>query len=229
MDKQYGLIFDVDGVIADTEGPTAEATIKVFADLFGIKSVKVEDFEAGIGKGAVAYIKAAAKVHGLELTDEQVAEAEKMREENLIRLLEQSPLPAFGGVLELMEAALARPDFRLAIATSSSREMSEVAVRGAKVPCNRMTYVSGSDVKNKKPHPEIFLLAAERMGIPPASCVVIEDSPGGVEAAKAAGAKCIAVTNTTTPENLRRADLICDSLEQISLETVVNLVSSRSG
>ena len=225
MDKLYGLIFDVDGVIADTEGPTAEATIKVFADLFGIKKVKAEDFEAGIGKGAVAYIKAAAEVHGLELTDEQVAQAEKMREENFIKLLQERPVPAFGGVLELIDAALARPDFRLAIATSSSREMSEVAVRGAKVPCDRMAYVSGSDVKNKKPHPEIFLLAAQRMGIPPAGCVVIEDSPGGVEAAKAAGAKCIAVTNTTTPENLRQADLICESLEQVDLETLVNLVS----
>jgi HAD superfamily hydrolase (TIGR01509 family) len=229
MSKLYGLIFDVDGVIADTEGPTAEATIKVFADLFGIKNVKAEDFEAGIGKGAVAYIKAAAKVHGLELTDEQVAEAEKMREENFIKLLQEQPLPAFGGVLKLIDAALARPDFRLAIATSSSREMSEVAVRGAQVPCDSMTYVSGSDVKNKKPHPEIFLLAAERIGIPPASCVVIEDSPGGVEAAKAAGPKCIAVTNTTTPENLRQADSICESLEQIDLETVVNLVSPNPG
>jgi HAD superfamily hydrolase (TIGR01509 family) len=229
MGKQYGLIFDVDGVIADTEGPTAEATIKVFADLFGIEGVKPEDFEEGIGKGAVAYIKAAAKVHGLELTDEQVAHAERMREENFISLLEESPLPAFPGVLELMEAALTRPDFRLAIATSSSREMSEVAVRGAKVPYNKMAYVSGSDVKNKKPHPEIFLLAAERMEIPPQSCVVIEDSPGGVEAAKAARAKCIAVTNTTTPENLRQADLICHSLEQVDLETVVNLVSANAG
>jgi HAD superfamily hydrolase (TIGR01509 family) len=227
--KLYGLIFDVDGVIADTEGPTAEATIKVFADLFDIKNVKTEDFEAGIGKGAVAYIKAAAKVHGLELTNEQVAQAERMREENFINLLKEQPLPAFPGVLQLMNAALARSDFRLAIATSSSREMSEVAVRGARVPCDRMTYVSGSDVKNKKPHPEIFLLAAERMGMPPTSCVVIEDSPGGVEAAKAAGAKCIAVTNTTTGENLRQADLICDSLEQVSLETIINLVSPNPG
>ncbi|MHC4647064.1 MAG: HAD family hydrolase [Planctomycetota bacterium] len=169
MAKLYGLIFDVDGVIADTEGPTAEATIKVFEDLFAIKGVKREDFEAGIGKGAVAYIKAAANVHGLELNEQQVAQAEKMREQNFISLLEQSPVPAFAGVLELMNAALARPDFKLAIATSSSREMSEVAIKGAKVPYHKMAYVSGSDVKNKKPHPEIFLLAAERIGIMPAT------------------------------------------------------------
>jgi HAD superfamily hydrolase (TIGR01509 family) len=227
MDKLYGLIFDVDGVIADTEAPTAEATIKVFEDLFGIKGVKREDFEAGIGRGAEAYIVAAAKIHGLELTDKQLAQAVRMREQNFIRLLEQSTLPAFPGVLELMEAALTRPDFRLAIATSSSREMSEVALRGAKVPYNKMAYVTGSDVKNKKPHPEIFLLAAEQMGIPPTSCVVIEDSPGGVEAAKAAGTRCIAVTNTTTAKNLYEADLLCDSLEQVDTETILKLIEDN--
>jgi HAD superfamily hydrolase (TIGR01509 family) len=227
MGKLYGLIFDVDGVIADTEGPTAEATIKVFEDSFGIKGVRPEDFEAGIGRGAEAYIKAAARVHGLELTNEQLTQAVETREQNFIRLLERSPLPAFPGVLELMEAALARPDFRLAIATSSSREMSEVALKGAKVPYHKMAYVSGSDVKNKKPHPEIFLLAAQRTGISPENCVVIEDSPGGVEAAKAAGAKCIAVTNTAAAEKLSEADLVCDSLAEIDLETVTKLVEGN--
>jgi HAD superfamily hydrolase (TIGR01509 family) len=227
MAKLYGLIFDVDGVIADTEGPTAEATIQMFEDLFGLRSVQRQDFEAGIGKGAEPYIKAAAKVHGLELTEEQLAQAVKKREQNFIRLLQQSPVPAFPGVLKLMNAALARPDFRLAIATSSSREMSEIALKGAKVPYDKITYVTGSDVKNRKPDPEIFLLAGQRMGLAPTNCVVIEDSPGGVEAAKAAVTKCIAVTNTTTAERLVKADFVCDSLEQINLEIIIRLVGGK--
>jgi HAD superfamily hydrolase (TIGR01509 family) len=227
MAKLYGLIFDVDGVIADTEGPTAEATIQMFEDLFGLRGVQRKDFEAGIGKGAEPYIKAAAKVQGLELTEEQLAQAVKKREQNFIRLLQQSPVSAFPGVLQLMNAALARSDFRLAIATSSSREMSEIALKGAKVPYHRMDYVTGSDVKNRKPDPEIFLLAAQHMGIATADCVVIEDSPGGVEAAKAAGAKCVAVTNTTTAEKLAKADFVCDSLEQINLETIIRLVGDK--
>jgi sugar-phosphatase len=126
-----------------------------------------------------------------------------------------------------MNAALARPDFGLAIATSSSREMSEVALKGANVPYDRMDYVTGSDVKNRKPDPEIFLLAARRMGIATVDCVVIEDSPGGVEAARAAATKCIAVTNTTTAEKLAKANLVCDSLEQIDLETIIRLVGGK--
>jgi len=72
--------------------------------------------------------------------------------------------------------------------------------------------------------PELFLLAAERMGIDPANCVVIEDAPNGVQAAKAAGARCIAITNSTDAENLAEADLVCDSLEKIKLETIVKLI-----
>ena len=89
-----------------------------------------------------------------------------------------------------------------------------------------MIYVTGSEVKNKKPHPELFLLAAERMGIRPANCVVIEDAPNGIQAAKAAGAKCIAVTNTTSAADLAEADLVCHSLEQIDLDVIHELVDS---
>ena len=227
MAKLYGLIFDVDGVIADTEPPTAEASIRVFEDLFGVKGVKRQDFEAGLGCGPDAYVKAAAEIHGLQLTDEQLAQAVRMREENFIRLLQESPVAAFPGVLELMEAALGRQNFRLAIATSSSRQMSEVILKGAKIPYDKMAYVTGSDVQNKKPNPEIFLLAAERMAIAPADCIVIEDTPDGVRAAKAAGAKSIAVTNTATAEKLSAADLICNSLEKVDIETIIQMIEAR--
>ena len=90
-----------------------------------------------------------------------------------------------------------------------------------------MVYITGSDVKNKKPNPELFLLAAERMGVESANCVVIEDAPNGVQAAQAAGAKCIAVTNSTNAANLSQADLVCDSLEQINLETIVKLIQTK--
>ena len=224
MDQVYGLIFDVDGVIADTEPANAEATIKVFEDLFGLKGVKAGDFEAGIGRGAEAYVMAAAAIHGLNLTDEQLAQATQMREKNFLAIARRGCIPAFPGVLTLMQSALARPDFKLAIATSSSREMSEAALKSAKAPYHKMEYVTGSEVKNKKPHPDLFLKAIQKIALAPADCVVIEDSPGGVEAAKAAGALCIAVTNTTTAENLAGADLICDSLKQVSPETIITMV-----
>jgi len=227
MSRVYGLIFDVDGVIADTEAVNAQASIKVFADLFGVEGVHRSDFEAGLGRGAEEYVKAAARVHGLELTPEQIKAATQLRQEYFLDVLKKKSLPAFPGVLELMEKALKEKDFRVAIATSGTLEKSQVVLESAKIPYEKMVYITGNDVKNKKPDPELFLLAAERMGIEPAGCVVIEDAPNGIQAAKAAGAKCIAVTNSTNSASLHQADLVCDSLEQVDLEVITKLIEGK--
>ncbi len=147
-----------------------------------------------------------------------------MRQEKFLAILAEEPLGPFEGVLELMQAAMAREDFRVAIATSGTREKSEAVLRSANVPYREVTYITGSDVTKKKPDPELFLLAAERAVVAPALCVVIEDAPDGVAAAKAAGAKCIAVTNSTTAEKLAAADLVVDSLAEVDIEEVIRLI-----
>jgi len=224
MTRLYGLIFDVDGVIADTEAVNAQVTARVFAELFGIENVVRADFDAGIGRGAAEYVKAGARAHGVEPTDDQVREATNLRQEYFLNVLNQAPLPPFPGVLELMAEALDSPDFKTAIATSGTLIKSRAVLNAAKVPYEQMVYINGNDVTHQKPDPQLFLLAAQAMKIPPPDCVVIEDAPNGVQAAKAAGAKCIAVTNTTTAENLAQADLICKTLEEINLNTIINLI-----
>jgi beta-phosphoglucomutase-like phosphatase (HAD superfamily) len=72
--------------------------------------------------------------------------------------------------------------------------------------------VSGDDVTHGKPDPEIYITAAQRLGVAPVACVAIEDAPAGVEAAKRAGMRCIAVTNSVPGEQLQKADLIVASL-----------------
>jgi len=228
MEKLHGLIFDVDGVIADTEPVNARVTIRVLDDMFGLKGVRPEDFDAGIGKGAEKYVKAGADAHGLALSDEQIKAAADLREQYLIETIQAEPLPAFAGVLELINAALQRPEFRLAIATSASLELSRAILESAKIPYQRMVYVNGSEIRRKKPDPELFLTAASRMGIEPAHCVVIEDAPSGVQAAKTAGSRCIAVTNSVNASELQQADMICDSLEQIDTVTIIALIEKNS-
>ena len=224
MIAKYGLIFDVDGLIADTEPLNAEVTIRVLADMFGLQGVKYADFATGYGKGAEAYVKAGARVHGLELTDEQAHAAAELRERYLVESVRKEGLPAFPGVLRLIQDALKSKDFRLAIATSASQELSEAILTAVKVPYRKMVYVSGSDVTKKKPDPQIFLIAIQRLGIEAARCVVFEDAPSGVQAAKAAGARCIAVTNTVSSKELSGADVICDSLEKVNLEMIRALI-----
>jgi HAD superfamily hydrolase (TIGR01509 family) len=227
MSKLYGLIFDVDGVIADTEAANARASIKVFADYLGLKGVVRKDFEAGLGRGAEEYVKAGARTHGIDLTDEQVEEITQLRQDYFLKVLTEESMPAFPGVLDLIEKAMNSEDFRLAIATSGTHIKSQAVLEAAKIPYKKMVYIHGDYVKVKKPNPELFLLAAKGIDIEPANCVVIEDAPNGVQAARNAGAKCIAVTNSTTAENLSHADLVCESLEQINLQTITTLIDQK--
>ena len=227
MDKLYGLIFDVDGVIADTETINARVSIKVFADFFGVEGVVRKDFEAGLGRAAEEYVKAGARIHGLEVTEEQINKATQLRQQYFLKVLSEEPLEPFPGVLELMKEVMLREDFRVAIATSGTLEKSRAVLEATKVPYQEMVYINGDQVKNKKPDPELFLLAAERIGIEPANCVVIEDTPNGIQAAKAAGANCIAVTNSISAAKLSEADLVCDSLEDIKLDMIQELNDSN--
>ena len=220
----YGLIFDVDGVIADSERVNAQASIKVFSDLFDTHHVQRQDFEAGLGRGAEAYMRAAAEIHGLDLTDEQVARATEARQANFLEILNQETLPPFPGVVDLMDAAMNHADFHVAIATSSARDKSEAVLTSARIPYQSMVYITGDDVKSKKPNPELFVRAAQGIDVLPEKCVVIEDAPNGIQAAKAAGCQCIAVTNSTTPDKLSQADRIVSSLTEVSIDDLMALV-----
>lgn len=228
MNNQYGLIFDVDGIIADTEGVNARATSQVFADLFGVEGVTREDFEPGIGRGAEAYVEAGAEAHGITLSSEQLQQAVRNRQEYFLRLLAEEPLPPFPGVESLIEAGLRNDRCRLAIATSGSRTKSQAVLESAGISYKQMVYITGDDVTWKKPDPELFLTAAGRLQIPPERCLVVEDAPNGVEAAKAAGCRCLAVTNTTDQEHLRLADRVVDSLKTVTFEEIFRIIDSKA-
>lgn len=223
--SKYGLIFDVDGVIADTESVNARASIKAFEDLLGLRGVTRPDFKEGLGRGSAEYVKAAARVHNVDLTEEQVESLTEARQRNFLALLAQDPLPAFPGVIALIDAARKDAGFAMAIATSSTREKSGAVLRSAGVPFEEMPWITGDDISRKKPDPEVFLTAANRLGIEPGNCVVIEDAPNGVAAARAGGFRCIAVTNSVPAEELADADRVVGTLEEVSLDILYALVS----
>jgi beta-phosphoglucomutase-like phosphatase (HAD superfamily) len=79
------------------------------------------------------------------------------------------------------------------------------------------TVVKGEDALRKKPAPDGFLFAAEKLGVMPAECVVVEDAVNGVQAAKAAGMRCVAVATSFPPARLYEADVVRDSIAQVSL------------
>ena len=85
-------------------------------------------------------------------------------------------------------------------------------------------YITGDTIAHKKPHPEIYLAAAAALGLAPSRCVAIEDAVTGVTSAKAAGMKCIGVTNSFPAEELSHADLIIRSVEELDLTKLQGLI-----
>jgi len=215
------LIFDVDGVIAETEVLNARASVLMFRQLYGVE-VHPEDFRPFVGTGDEHYVEGVAEKYGVEIDTEA---AVQRRAENFFKLLEDEPLPAAPGVMALVTAARDDPELKLAIATSGNKDKQFPVITGAGLKLEWFDIVvTGDDIIHKKPHPEIYVVTAEKLSVPPERCVVLEDAPAGVEAAKSAGMPCIAVTSSVDAAQLAAADLVVDSLGEVSMESVRKLL-----
>ena len=131
--------------------------------------------------------------------------------------------------LEMMPGAmhslsLFRNRFKLAIASSGAMEYINLVISKFKLGRCFDVIVSGDDVTKGKPDPETYIVAARKLGLKPSECAVLEDAHAGIESAKKAGCKCIAIRNPNTPpQDMSKADIILDSLEKISVEMINKL------
>ena len=115
----------------------------------------------------------------------------------------------------------------MAIASSAPMENIQLIIRGLGIDDCFQAIVWGREVAEGKPSPEVFMLAARKLGVEPRDCVVIEDAVAGVAAAKSAAMKCLAVTNSHSRNSLQEADLIVDTLEAISVRHLAGLFSAK--
>jgi HAD superfamily hydrolase (TIGR01509 family) len=119
------------------------------------------------------------------------------------------------GAVELIDA-LDADGFLLAVGSSGPTENIDLCLERLARRERFAAVVTGADVTRGKPDPQVFLLAAERLGLPPASCCVVEDAAHGVEAACRAGMKAVALTGTAPRDRLADADLVVDQLRELS-------------
>lgn len=210
----WALILDVDGVVADTEVLNARASVLMFEELYGV-TVQPKDFQPFIGHGDERYVEGVAEQYRVRIDTQAAVDR---RAENFFKLLQNEPLPAAPGVLELVEAARQEPELKLAIATSGQKAKQFPVIEGTGLKLEWFdAVITGDDVDRKKPDPQIYRRTAERLGLSPDCCIVFEDAPAGVEAAKAAGMLCVAVTTSAPAEELRAADVVVQTLVEIDL------------
>lgn len=209
------VIFDLDGLIFDSETPEVLAWQETYAR-YGLE-FPLDRWLLNVGRidspwDAYAALRAIAPPLDLAVV------RGFWRERHDIHAREyRRPLP---GVVALLAVVRAR-GWRTAVASSSRQASIQRALQALNMTDQFDATAGGDEVERAKPAPDVYLLAAKRVGATPAECVALEDSQNGVLAAKAAGMTCIAVPSALTRSlDFSAADLVVRSLEEVTPETI---------
>lgn len=204
-----GILMDMDGVLVDSEPILREAVSRFFAD----KGIKVEsaDLQPFLGTGEDHVLAGVAAEHGVTVDFPRDLD----RLYDLYLQLIPGRLKLVAGASTFLAEARKR-HLKVALASSAANVKVENNLRAVSVPLSSFdAVVDARDVRHKKPHPDIFLTAAQRLGLAPSVCLVVEDAVAGVQAAKAAGCRCLALTTTFPAERLTAADWIAPDLAHV--------------
>lgn len=220
----YGVVFDLDGVIIDSHDQHERSWFQL-AEKLGLPLTKAQ-FKESFGMRNEMCIP---HVFGWATKEEEdkIAKLGDEKEELYRTLLAEGGLSPLPGVVALV-SGLAAAEMPISLGSSTSRKNIEVCFKTTGLDrFFESNYTGAEDVSRGKPAPDVFLEAARKIDRSPDDCVVIEDAHVGVEAALAAGMKVIAVTTTHPRDTFTDsgADLIVDSLEEVSPGKIVNLLS----
>ncbi len=209
-----GVIFDMDGVLVDSEKFILAAAM-AFLKEQGLNPQK-KDFLPFVGTGEDRFIGGPAEKYGLKLDLKKA----KARTYELYGRLVRGRLKPLPGVRKFIKLCKSK-GLKIAVASSADEIKVLTNLLEIKLPPETFnTVINGLQVKNKKPSPEIFLKAAKEMNLSPFDCLVVEDAVSGVTAAKAAGAKCLALTTTFPQKKLKGADWFAKNLAKAPEEVL---------
>ncbi|MBU1260460.1 MAG: HAD-IA family hydrolase [Planctomycetes bacterium] len=209
-----GIIFDMDGVLVDSEPYIIKAVTLALAE-FGLK-ITAEDFHPFTGTGEKNCIRGMAENHNFSI---DLEEATSRTYDIYLELISGNLKPLPGAKEFIDECKRLRK--KIAVATSADIRKAAGNFTELKIPPETFdAIIAGNNVKHTKPAPDIFLLAAEKLALDPKDCLVIEDALSGIQAAKAAGAKCLAITSSFTPQILAGADFYAPDLAHVPAEAV---------
>ncbi len=214
------VIFDMDGVLVDSYRAHF-LSWRQMAREHGLDMTE-QQFAATFGRTSRQII---AHFWGEGLTDEQIRRMDD-RKEAAYREILLANFPEMPGAVELLRS-LRAAGFKVAIGSSGPPENVRL-VRERLGLALFDAVVTGMEVTHGKPDPEVFLLAAGKLGISPARCAVVEDAVAGLQAARAAGMAAVAITGTADRETLAPlADRVVDSLTELSPESLARLIDSH--
>ena len=207
------FIFDMDGVIIDSE-PLHIESDKMVGREFGIELTD-EELLQYVGMNDEWLWSKLAKKYKINTAIDEIL---KMQYLNKIKLLETGKFQKIKGVDDLI-SDLRVKGIKTALASSSAVRFIQSVLDKLELTDSFEVTVSGEDVENGKPAPDIFLRAAELLNVSPKECVVLEDAMHGINGAKKAGMKCIGFKNPNSGnQDLSNADKIVYTLEGLDYE-----------
>ena len=209
-----GVLFDMDGVLVDSEDFIRLAAIQMFKEI-GLEA-RHEDFFEFIGTGENRYLGGVAKKYNFPFN---LPEGKIRTYEIYIELI-KGKLGTLPGVNSFIEKCRNR-GLKIALATSADRtKMDANLIEMGMTQGSFDAVVNGLDVEHKKPSPDIYIRAAELLGLTPSDCLVVEDAVIGVEAAKSAGSKCLGLTTSFSEKELAGADWFARNLSEAGDEVL---------
>jgi len=214
-----GAIFDLDGVVVDTVPLHFRAWKRMFGE-YG-KEFTFDDYKNKVD-GIPRTDGARAILTDLAL--EELEKAAKKKQDYYLELVNQGEIEVYGSTVSLIKNLKTK---NIKIAAASSSRNCKYILEKTNLLSLFDSVVQGGDFKKGKPAPEIFLLAAKKIGASSEESIVFEDAKLGVEAAKAGGMKCVGIDRTGTPELLKKADIVVKDLVDVDYGKLVGLFGDK--
>jgi beta-phosphoglucomutase len=206
------IIFDMDGVLVDSEPFHVEIEKRQFE--LNHLSISEEERQQYMGIASDVMWREIAKIHNLSLPVETLIEQNRMESIHYFSELEEiQPMP---GLIDLLDI-LTQKAYPLAVASSSFPEIIDLILERTDLRKYFQVVVSSQEAGKSKPDPDVFLLAAMRLGINPEDCLVIEDSANGIKAARSAQMQCIAYQGPSANSNQQNdVEVVVKSFDQLA-------------
>jgi len=207
------IIFDMDGVLVDSE----RIHIAIEKRQFSLNNLPISDEEHQQYMGVSSEImwQTIAKLHTLSLSVNELIEQHRIESHRYFSELNE--IPVMPGLVDLLEN-LKTKGYTLAVASSSTPEIIDLILNKTHLKKYFQVMVSAKQAGKSKPEPDVFLMAAQKLGVSPAHCLVVEDSDNGIKAAIAAQMMCVAYQGPDAdPKNQTEANYVVKSFAQLEL------------
>jgi len=213
--KIAAVLFDMDGVLLESERFINEAGVMMFREK-GFE-VDPDDFLEFTGMGEDRYLGGVAEKNNIPFDSEK----DKARTYEIYASLVMNNIDPLPGVRNFIHKCKTR-GLKIAVATSADHVKMVINLKEIDIPVATFdATVNGLEIEHKKPAPDIFRKAAAKLDVDPRHCLVVEDAVSGVQAAKAAGARVLALTTTFSKEELSAADWIAKNLSRAPAEVLL--------